>query len=154
MKWKTAPHDDRFAAMLESWRGTPYCPGSGVKRVGSDCIRFIASGINEMNKSVAEPLEQLPQDIAFHRPETAVAALRRMMDLYGPYDRITLADPLESGDVIVTKTGRMSGPGHALFVGPRQGKVWHAIASGVGEVEFTAVREVVAIFRVHSKKGW
>jgi cell wall-associated NlpC family hydrolase len=144
-------------AALRSWDGTPYLPGQQAKgpKGGVDCVRFVAAVLDELYGKVT-PIETLPQDAALHARATAVLAMKRIITLYRPNERVA-DDTIEPGDVLVTSQPG-GGPGHALIAGPRRWTLWESTLDGV---HFTGWGGIVAagyrleaVYRPQLKASW
>lgn len=114
----------KLEGILDSWYETPYMMGAQVKGVGVDCVRFVCAVLDELYGFKRSPVPELPQDIAMHRRDTAIAAMKFILRLYEP--NVPVEDGiLEPGDVLaVAPPG--GGPGHAMIVGARENEVWHS----------------------------
>lgn len=155
MHWKKARFDPIVRRVLLEWHRTPYCPGSAVKQVGVDCVRFVAAFLNEMDGVVREPLKNLPRDIAFHRPATARSALRQFLRIYQPHHLVFHdSEDVEAGDVGVVQPGAASGPGHAIVISADAGYVYHATSGGVVRQPWTEVGRIIAVYRSEVKSRW
>lgn len=154
MIWRSTHCDARMLSVIRSWIGTPYCPGSAVRGVGVDCVRFVASFIAEMEGSLREPMDRLPPDLSFHSPEKARAALRRFLRIYEPYEKVPFGETLEGGDILVTQPSNAGGPGHAVVVTPRPTFVVHALSTGVQVTSIYMINRIVGIYRPGNKNRW
>lgn len=119
----------RVQRVLESWEGTPYVLGACQKQRGVDCVRFVASVIDELyGRRRADQIATLPPDAALHDRAGAIGAMKRILELY-PCDPVEDSF-IEPGDVFVTGAAN-GGPGHAMIAGNRQGELWHASSEKV-----------------------
>jgi cell wall-associated NlpC family hydrolase len=123
------PFEARLEALLARWQDTPYLRGQQCEGVGVDCVRFVCAVWDDLIGRPRQPIERLPSDMAMNAPETARAAMRRMTELYGPFEEIE-GPYAEPGDFFVTG-GVRAGPGHAIIVGARRNTIWQA---GTGRV--------------------
>lgn len=115
-------------AALRAWENTPYRGGEQRAGSGVDCVRFVCAVYDRLY-GVTTPIENLPQDIAFHNPEGARAGMRAIVRAYGA----SVADrddfSLAPGDTVITSP-EGGGPGHAMIAGPWP-TLWHARPGGV-----------------------
>lgn len=134
LKWSPWPYEPATAERLErillSWEGTPYRVGSCQKGVGVYCTAFVAAVLDELYRRPPTPLPDLPNDIAFHNREGAIAGLRYFLRRYPVCWRIENGQPVEPGDILITGP-QGGGPGHAMIVGTRPNTAWHATDAGV-----------------------
>ncbi len=169
--WRPVQHDAltavesagvsvRIHEVLESWVGTPYMEGQGVRGVATDCVRAVAGVLNDLFGYVRAPLERLPQDVALHAPDTARAALRRFLAIYQPHRRLERGEPVEAGDVLVAG---YNGPGHALIAGASQWSLYHATEFAgfhrAGRSAFAPAADgrplqLFAVYRIGDKHKW
>lgn len=117
---------ERLARILESWDGTPYSAGNQMKgpQGGVDCVRFVCGVLDELYGWRRSDLPELPNDVALHSRESAIASMKFIRRLYEPNASVE-DGRLEPGDVIVAAM-LGGGPGHALIVGARPNTIWHA----------------------------
>lgn len=147
----------RFARILASWEWTRYLPGCQAKGAtgGVDCVRFVAGVLDELYGFARVPIDRLPQDIALHRPKGARAAMRKILRIYSPHERVT-GIAVQPADILVVGEPR-GGPGHAMIVGPRRNTLWHATPIGVHYTGFGqyAGRAVVhEVYRMRDRARW
>jgi hypothetical protein len=123
-----APALERAIAL---WERTPYESGQRFAKRGADCLGAVFGVVDEMDGRSRARFPEFPHDIAMHQPETARSAVRTLLRVYVPCEKIE-QDPftrhfhVEPGDVLVTGE-RGGGPGHVMLVGPRKNTLWHAI---------------------------
>jgi hypothetical protein len=118
----------KLAAILESWRDTPYFPGQATKKVGVDCARFVACVLDELNGTQTD-MTTLPPDTAVHAPKAAAKALKFLIEKFDCEE--VMGDVLEPGDILAT--GPIDGgPGHAVIVGPQRRVCWDSSNSSGG----------------------
>lgn len=144
----------KLSRVLDSWLGTPYMAGNAAKGAGVDCIRFVCSALDEMYGFQREKFERLPLDIALHRPATARAALRRILTIYEPHERVDDGS-LEPGDIVVVSPSDSAGPSHAKIAGTSRNVLYHATADGIvkcGIVERTG--SPFAVYRLRDRERW
>jgi cell wall-associated NlpC family hydrolase len=125
--------EQALVEVLSSWKGTPYRANHQKAGIGVDCVRFVC-GVYDRLYGVTTPIENLPQDIAFHNPEGARAGMRSIVRAYGAHviDRDDFS--LSPGDaVIVGPNG--GGPGHVMVAGAWP-TLWHAMPGGVCSTGF------------------
>lgn len=139
---------------VRRWARTPYMAGQATPQAGVDCVRFVCCVLDDLEGQKVE-IERLPQDMALHDRESAIAALRTIMRLYPTFEQVDdgYAEP---GDVVIV--GHVAGgPGHALIVGPRRNTMWHAAPSGVDTVGWALEADWQAlktVFRCTNKARW
>jgi len=135
----------RLEGILDSWLDTPYMMGAQVKGVGVDCVRFVCAVLDELYGYKRAPVPELPQDIALHKRDTAVAAMRFILRLYEPNESVDNG-ALEPGDVLaVAPPG--GGPGHAMIVGARENEIWHSTGR---RVQMTGLALYLGGWSIHS----
>lgn len=161
LRWEDLPDEHgglavsrRIGEVLESWRRTPYAEAQRCKGVGVDCVRFVCSVFDELDGRVGIPLDEVPPDTAMHAPETARAAMRKIIEAYGPAESVPLDRPLHPGDLVVAGPPD-GGPGHALFVGAAPNTLWHASRGGVVWTGIVVHHlEVFRGYRIPRKSDW
>lgn len=151
--WVESPWDDRVQEMLDSWLKTKYVAAGAAKGIGVDCVRFIACGLNELEGRERKRLDRLPRDTAFHKKSKAIAALKKFLTIYGPYEKV-MTEGIESGDVVVVQPDGAKGPGHALFASSKQNILYHANPPCVQDIHIHDVGLIHAIYRVTYKEKW
>lgn len=152
MEWRPSPSQDRVAAVLESWERTPYMQGAACKGAGVDCVRFVCAVLDELYGRYREPIQTVPQDAAFHDRRTAITGMRRVIEAYGPAEKLRPGAPVEAGDILVTGP-QGGGPGHAMIVGVRQ--LWHSTGERVQRAGLTLGRwRLFRIYRPQEKHLW
>lgn len=139
----------RIREVLESWRGTRYCPGQQQKGVAVDCVRFATGVVDELYGGERAPIETLPPDAALHSKRSAVAAMRRIRRLYEPLTRVVHGQ-LQPMDLVVTGE-RSGGPGHLLMVGWRPRTMWETGRQAVQQIGWEIGRSEGSrpVFRVY-----
>lgn len=142
----------RIRDVLESWRGTRYCPGQQQKQVAVDCVRFATGVVDELYGGERAPIETLPPDAALHSRKSAIAAMRRIRRLYEPLARVVDAR-LQPMDLVVTGP-RSGGPGHLLVVGWRPRTLWEAGSRAVQQVGWTLEGPVFRVYRLGFRFLW
>jgi len=161
--WETLPLDvdpdgavaARFGSILSSWEWTRYLPGCQRKGQGVDCVRFVAGVLDELYGFARAATDRLPQDIALHRPEGARAAMRKILRIYSPHERVT-GISVQPGDIFVIGEPQ-GGPGHAMIVGPRKNTLWHATLLGVhftGFGQYAGLTTVHEVYRMRDRARW
>ena len=114
----------RIRNVLEPWKGTPYVAGQRLKGVGTDCVGFACSVMDELLSRSETPRERLPRDSALNDPRKAREFMRLMLERYSPMEEIADGVALP-GDILVTG-GLGGGPGHVIVVGHDQMTTWQA----------------------------
>ena len=145
----------RLARILASWEGTRYLEGCQGKAQGVDCVRFVAAVLDELYGFARVPTDRLPQDIALHRPGSARAAMRKILRIYSPNERVS-GITTQPGDVFVIGEPD-GGPGHAMIVGPRKNTLWHATPIGVhytGWGQYAGQAVVHEVYRLSDRERW
>jgi len=131
--------------------------GQCAKGGGVDCVRFVAAVIDELHGEVRIPAIKLPQDVAFHAPATARAALRLFRKAYEPL-RVVRDGVVEPGDIAIVTLGKVAGPGHAVLIGAEPNTAWHATGdevqrAGIG-VLTRPPAHLYGIYRIEDKDRW
>lgn len=144
-----------ISTVLDSWLGTPYAAGQGVKGIATDCVRFVESVLNEFNGRVRRILHhlRLPSDLGMHNRKEAMRGLRLFRREYEPNVRVR-DRVVEPGDVLIVGP-RGGGPTHAKIAGTRRNTFYHATIDGVaicGLLEPVGTR--FAIVRPLNKAEW
>lgn len=137
----------RLGVALERWRGTPYRADQQAPGVGVDCVRFVCGVLDEVFGQVTDA-RTLPQDVALHQPALARSAMKLIMELYSPFERVE-GRSLVGGDVIVVGP-KDGGPGHVMIVGPDPFTIWHATHPRVQTTGFS-LPSTQKIFRVYRR---
>lgn len=145
----------RMDRILAEWEGTPYRDGQSVKGVGTFCTAFVCAVLDELyRRTPATPLPQIPTDASMHDRATAWRGLRWFLSHYPAHEALecTIVQP---GDILVTGP-QSGGPGHAIFVGPRENTLWQC--SG-GAVHFTGMHipdtyTLFAVYRFADRASW
>lgn len=114
---------DRLEAVLQSWKGTPYCLGQQCKGMAVDCVRFVCGVLDEMYQQPYKTVGVLQDDIAFHSREAASEGFRTIMQLYPDHTALR-GNEVEPGDILICGS-KYGGPGHAMIAGTRQSTLWH-----------------------------
>lgn len=156
LRWRpstraSAPRfEARLGRILAEWEGTPYFAGSGAKRGGTDCVRFVVSVLDELLGRETPDIETLPEDVALH---DRTAAIRGMKAIRRRYNGQTVVGiDVEPGDVLVSGPAE-GGPGHAMIVGPGR-TLWHSTsAAGVARVGWSFANHVHKVFRIYRLEG-
>lgn len=149
--------ETRILRVLRSWEGTPYMRGQQCKGVAVDCVRYLAGVADELYGTKREPTERLPHDWALHDPSQAFSALRKILRLYSPLEKIEGA--VEAGDALVVGPLR-GGPGHVIYCGPVPGSLWHAGRNRVERTSLSVLRSssysmrLFAVYRALDKDRW
>lgn len=134
LEWTPLDNEDllmRLADVLVSWNRTPYREGQQCKGYGTDCVRFVCGVLDEL-QGTKTPIKTLPQDASLHAPELARASMRKIMTLFGPYDKVE-DGKVQPGDILVTGP-RNGGPGHAMIVGFQRNTIWEATSPCVRRI--------------------
>jgi cell wall-associated NlpC family hydrolase len=144
-------------AALCAWEGTPYLAGQQARgpKGGVDCVRFVCGVLDELQNK-RTPVHTLPQDAALHARATAVLAMKKIITLYRPNDRVT-DGTLEPGDILVTSR-EGGGPGHALIAGARRWTLWESTLDGVHYTGWAGItasgHRLEAVYRPADKARW
>ena len=140
--------------VLHSWEGTPYMQNQAVRGVGVDCIRFIASVLDELTGQLGE-YKTLPADTSLHSPESAYEVLQIFRDVYSP-NRSIRDGCTQPGDVVVIGADN-GAPGHGMIVGTEKNTMWHVTRGpGVHKTGFAIAKgyRVFDIFRMQERYRW
>lgn len=144
---------------LESWRGTPYESGQRFRGRGADCLGSVCGVLDQMDGRARAAFPQFPHDTAFHSRETAIAALRTLLRLYAPLEKVEpAADELIHswpGDLVITGFPN-GGPGHVEIVGAHRNELWHADRNPFhqGGWSLLKVQELYAVYRLTDAWRW
>ncbi len=143
--------------MLQSWLGTPYAAGQATKGRGVDCRYFAVRVLDELHGMLDVPLPpRLNPATSWVDPREAVRVARAIVGRW-PCRHLAAGEPLEPGDVVVTKDHgfkRTDVPSHVLVVGPRL-ELWHAGKYDVCWTGLDAVRaDVIHVWRPTCKETW
>lgn len=122
---ETISVESRLEGIFKCWQGTPHRAGQQQKRSGVDCVRFVTAVIDELY-GIHTELLRLPQDIAFHKKETAFNAFKLFLKEF-PHTKVKGTE-IQPGDVLITGP-RGGGPGHAIIVGITH--LWHCDSQSV-----------------------
>ena len=128
LTWQAAtlPYADKLRAILESWKDTPYMVCQQEKRVGVDCVRFVAAVWDEMLARPGDQIPRLSRDASLNNPRKTMEFMRMLLERYAPVEELTNKHyVVEPGDVLVVRA-RGGGPGHVILVGPDQNTTWQA----------------------------
>lgn len=120
----TALHD-ALAGVLADWEGTPYESGQRFKGRGADCLGAVFGVIDDLDGRQRAAFPDMPHDTALHDRQTALVAMRRLLERYQPSERVD-TPYVEPGDVLVTGSPG-GGPGHVALIGPRKNELWHSL---------------------------
>ena len=121
--------DQQIIDVLNSWKGTKWIHGQGLKGVGADCIQFMLSAAKE--------LEWLPSDyqsIKYNR-DWALHNERSILleEINKVCDEISLNE-IQIGDLLIFKFGKCAGHS-GFYIG--NNKIIHSkIKAGVVEDVF------------------
>jgi hypothetical protein len=159
-EWKSLPGelDNRVEEVLQAWCGTPYLEQTRIRAMGVDCFQIVAAFLDEM---MGEPpgtteLPRLSANIARHRPDLAMRAIRVLREAHGGSDEIRDGS-VEVGDIIVVRSiQRTDGPlyeGHTMIASPEPYRVLHAVSPRACWTT-CAGREVVKVYRPKEKHRW
>lgn len=139
---------ERLSEILRVWNKTPYMAGCQAPRMGVDCVRFVAAVLDSM-LGIHTNIRALPQDIAFHKPDTAQAALHCLLRAYSPVRALEDGEPLLPADVIIVGPPS-GGPGHSILVGPEPCTLWQSdVGTGVAQGGFSLVEPHQRLKRIY-----
>lgn len=152
------PWQNELQAVLDSWQGTRYASGQGLRGRVADCIGFVAGVLDELHGYDLPPPERHAPDTALHNPRLAAEITLRVSRRW-PHRVIRGWDleyePLEPGDVLICRVGR-SPTGHVMIVGTRTHEVWHCdngdgvCYTGIGQV----ADRIIRVWRPTEKHTW
>jgi len=123
----------KLEGVINSWKGTPYAPGQQAKGIGVDCVRFVTGIMDEMSNTTHD-YTTLPPDSYLHNPARSHAAVRQIIKLYAPFQKV-IDGNIQPGDVLVVGP-RQGGPGHAYIVGCYDNELWDATGPGVKKTSY------------------
>jgi cell wall-associated NlpC family hydrolase len=149
------PFEARLERVLEPWRDTPYRRGQQCEGVGVDCVRFCGAVWDDLRGRPRTPIERLPHDMALNAPAAARAAMRALLEFYGPVDDV-LDGSAQPGDALVTGV-RGAGPGHVIIVGPRFNTIWQAASGRVEQGGWSLIERYQTLmhhFRFRDRASW
>lgn len=112
----------RLQDVLNKWEGTEYSEGSQVAGQAADCFRAICGIGEEFHGKEPLPLPDIPADACMNDPQKARSAMRSVLKHYGAVRQDGLIHP--GCFVITSPVGVLTGPGHAMIVGPNK-TLWH-----------------------------
>jgi cell wall-associated NlpC family hydrolase len=150
---------ERLQQVLDSWRGTKYANGQGLKGVRADCVGFVGGVLDELHGYDVEnlpPLERHAPDLAWHDP---VEAARISVRISRRWPHCVLHPNLwfpQPGDVPLLAVNAERIGGHVAIMGARPNEVWHcADGSGVCFTGIGAVRQsILRVWRPLEKESW
>lgn len=145
----------RMGRILNDWEGTPYADGQSVKGVGTFCTAFVCAVLDELyRKERPTPMPEIPSDAAMHDRATAIAGLHWFLRHYPENERQD-GDLVQPGDILIT--GPVGGgPGHAMFVGPRENTLWQCSGESVHYtgMHLPDVYRLFAVYRMKDRHTW
>lgn len=159
--WRDLPEKDIpvlypvISRVLDSWLGTPYAAGQHIKGIATDCVRFVAAVLDELNGRTPQDLTRLrlPSDLGMHNRREAMRGLKLFRRIFIPNARVR-DRVVEPGDALIVGPPG-GGPTHAKFAGTRRNTFYHATIDGVaicGNMEPVGTR--FAIIRPLNKSEW
>lgn len=146
----------KLQEVLESWRGTPWVAGCGLRGRGVDCVRFVVAVLDELHQQSPGPVPRLPQDMSIHDRMVAFSSAHLIAQRY-PHEIIESQPGLiQSGDVVVFRMGIAGGPGHVAIAGGRDAReLWHSAAGvGVCRTSAAASGHILRIWRPTQREDW
>lgn len=158
--WTQGPFDfefrQRMLRELDGWRGTRYASGQRCRGELADCIGFVFGAIDGFDGRERAQAPSMPADIALHDPETSMAALLALRQLYDPIITVQ-GNQAQPFDILVVGP-RGAGPSHAMLVGPLPGTIWHCTpGSGVHQAGWclgTGYESLHGIYRIGDRERW
>lgn len=119
MAWR-----NKLREILLKWDGTPYVDGQAVAGEGANCVGSASGVACELEGVPPIEFERLPSDTAMHRPDTARAAMHRLMRLHPRWKRMVAPRSAQPGDMLVVGHGA---PGHLMIVGAHPNTLAHCV---------------------------
>ncbi len=125
----------RINDVLNSWMGTKHVAGQRCKGSGIDCVQLVAAFIDEMNNKDLgfTSFPRLPQSTGM-TDKTGVKGAPIFNAITNKNPTHIIGRMLQPGDIVVCKSGRGGGPGHAMIVSAYENKLVHACSGGGGVV--------------------
>lgn len=146
----------RLARILGEWERTPFASGQCRKQMGASCQGFLAGLLDELyGRRVESKIPILPIDIGLHNRRKAKAGMKWFMRNYPNHERVNDGF-VEPGDLVVVGPSD-GGPGHCMFVGPRENTLWHSVeGSGVcyTGMSLPSQNKLYAVYRPLDKEVW
>ena len=164
MLWVQHPEPaiaERLDRVLREWDRTPYESGQRIKGLAADCLGAVFGVIDEMDGRERAITPEFPPDTAMHSADTARKAMRRLLRLYAPNDKVDLPPNgvfrVRPGDVVITSYVG-GGPGHVAMVGCRKNELWHSLPDNGGFTQrgwgFYDEQEICAVYRSADQERW
>jgi hypothetical protein len=156
MRWQHLDQkiEDRIAAAIQPWSGTPYMPGQQKPGIGVDCVRFV-TGVLDTLYGLKRDITALPLDTCMHDPDKAVRTMLGILRLY-PNEVLDDLSVVEPGDVLLT--GTSEAPGHAMLAGVLDNRLWHAdgkrVVSTAPRFGRGSLSRLYRIIRPENKESW
>jgi cell wall-associated NlpC family hydrolase len=150
------PSQERFRAALERWRGTPYASGQRAPGAGADCMGFVLGVVDDVDGRSRAHDPRIPPDTALHDPKRSARAVRDILAVYAPWERVEngLLQPLDI--LIVGPAG--AGPSHGMIVGPTRNTIWHCTpTAGVHQAGWclgTGYDRLHHVYRLADRERW
>lgn len=156
LAWREATDLDeaqlrKLSQVIRSWEGTKYMPGVCGKQQGVDCARWGCSVLAEM-EGIEMPISKIPQDAAFHDPETSTRAVRAMVQAFWPVERIE--DQIIEPGYILIEGPIHGGECHMMLVGTNRSELWHSNkGSGVTKTGMVipAEHEIKHVYKISKR---
>lgn len=146
----------KISDFYSRWIHTPYKAGQQVEGVAVDCIRLLAAFGCFLEDREQIEVTRLPQDVAFHRPDTARAAIRKLMENFPKWQRLSAPVIIEPGDLLVV--GPPGVPSHGMLAIHRRSSLIHAVP-GEGVVQAGMYMDpqscsIHSVFRSSDRSNW
>lgn len=150
---------ERLQFVIDSWRGTRYANGQGLRGVSSDCIGFVGGVLDELhnyNVAAMPPIPRHAPDLAWHDPKEAARITLEISQRW-PHEVIKPKEwTPEPGDILLKAVTARGTGGHVLLTGANPVQVWHCdqgtgvCYTGLGVV----LGELIRIWRPLDKSTW
>jgi hypothetical protein len=152
----------RVKLAIEKWNGTPYMSGQQVPGPGGavDCIRYACGVLDDLYGYRRVLPRNLPLDTSIHAPESARAAMRKLLRMYPEAEAVLPTkdgqSEVEPADIIATGPS-YGGPGHAVLVGWEPNTCWEASSPRVRKVGIgidPRTMRVFGVYRMRDRERW
>lgn len=155
-RYVETPYADLVESKCMPWKGTPYSLSSCTKKVGVDCIHFVAAVLDDLyGEKHSKNLKSLPPDACVHNKAGVMRAGRALFQAYPAFSKVS-DNTIEAGDLVVLGPAQEEPTaGHLLIAGSR-GKLWQAIAVGVCFTGYGVDESqmLVSVYRAGDKEKW
>ncbi len=146
--------------VLAAWEGSKYESGQSVRGLVADCIGGVFGCVDDLDGQNRRAPAGMPSDVAMHQRDTAVAAMRVLIQRYQPAVKVKANSVgifvVQPGDLLVTGQSG-GGPGHIAMVGPQKNTMWEAVPStGFARQGWSldSTQVVWAVYRLMNKEQW